>query len=124
MKNYIPFAIIVIIMLCVFAFNSFVLNSIEYDLLTSAINLQNKVIENLDCTDEYNEFVINFKKSEVKFNIIYNHMVYNDIAKCVIDIGNDIENNDKKSLNKNVKLLVFYLNDIIGNEKAQINNIL
>ena len=124
MKNYIPLAIIIAAMAVVFAFNSYVTNNIEYELLTSAANLHSKVSENLDCTDEYNEFVAKLKKAEVKINMIYNHSAYNDIAKCVLEIGNDIEYDDKKSLSINVEKLIFYLKDIIGNEKAEINNIL
>lgn len=124
MRNYISLVIIVVVVVILFAFNIYVTNSIEYDLLNCAVNLHIKVSENLNCTNEYNEFVTKLKKSEVKMNMIFNHSAYNDIMECVIDIGNDIEFDDKKLLNANVDKLIFYLKDLIGNEKAEINNIL
>ncbi len=124
MKNYIPLAIIIAVMAVVLAFNNYVANNIEYELLTSAVNLCNRANENLDCAEQYDEFVTKLQKWETKINMIYNHSAYSDIKKCVLEMGSDIKNDDKKSLNKNAQKLIFYLKEIIDNEKAEINNIL
>lgn len=124
MKNSIPFILIVTFLIFVFAFNGFVMNKIEHELLNDALIIHQKTSKGEDITKEYDMFVKKFNKLEVIINTLINHSVYNEIAKCITDIGNAIEFDDKKNLVLASERLVFNLKNVIEGDKCKIHNIL
>ncbi len=124
MKNSIPFILIVIFLFAMFAFNGYVMNSIEYELLNDAVDIQKKVYNNEAVGKEYEILVEKMNKATVKLNTIINHSAYNEIVKCISDMGIAIEFDDKKNLLSASDNLVFYFKNILEGEKCKIHNIL
>lgn len=123
MKNYLPFYVIILLLAGIFVLSYMEINAVEQELLEPAVRMQDKISAGGQVDAEYQKLLEAFKKHEVKLNVFFNHTSGNDVMRCLLEIGNDIEYQNRDELEEDTNRLIFHLRDIIDNEKPKINNI-
>ena len=95
--------------------------SINSNLLAKAYNL--KTVAKEDLHDSFESFKNSFERMEESMMMLVNHTSYNNVAKCVIRIEHDINNEHYYNLKIDIDELIFSLEEIINNEKSYLSNI-
>lgn len=123
MKNYYPLFIVILIFAALGIFGMYEMSAVERDILEPAKVMMDKICAGEKAEEEFEKITHEFADHEIILNMYINHSVYNNVAICLTEIGNDMEYNIDAELEADVKRLIYYLEDIIDGEKIKINNI-